>query len=74
MNGRLEALAPPPNLSWGDWMHLLLGAPVRVDGTPLEVSREFDTAAMREVLKLARARRRVLYPPRSSDSESTSSG
>ena len=75
MNGRLDALDPPPKMSWGDWMHLLLGAPVRVDGTPMEVSRELDTAAMREVLKLACARRRVLYPPGDSDpADSDSSG
>ena len=74
MMSRMEKLDHPAILAWGDWMHVMLGASVRVDGTPLKVSRELDTVAMREVLKMARARHRVLYPLRpggagSSDSD-----
>lgn len=73
MMSRLVKLDHPPILAWGDWMHVMLGASVRVDGTPLEVSRELDTVAMREVLKMARARHRVLYPLRSGGAGSSDS-
>ena len=59
---RLEPVVPPA-LSWGDWVNVLLGVPSKADGSPLEVSKEGDLLAMREVLKLSRARHKVLYPP-----------
>jgi hypothetical protein len=46
---------------------------MRADGSPVEVPKELDRTAMREVLKLARARHRVLYPPVAPDSEDSSS-
>ena len=61
--GRLEAAGMPPGLADADVVRLLLGAPKAADGSRLGTSKELDLAAMRGVLCLSKARRRVLYPP-----------